>query len=357
MKEAYATASNLAAQIRKVKGVSDVLIPQDLNYPGLQVNVNREMAGRLGLNSNEIIDNVITALDSNGMIAPSYYVDPRSGNNYLETVQFPEADIKSLTDLEQLPLRSPDGKTVTNLGAVTNISPINTPTEVDHYQIERVIDVYVSPSGEDLGGLANRVDRIVANARVPENLRITLRGSVNGMRKSFVSFGIGLILSVVLVYLILMAQFASLKDPLIILLAIPPGIMGVILTLLLTGTTLNVMSLMGVIMMTGIVVSNSILIVDVTRILRKEGMAIDEAVSMACRLRLRPILMTSLATILGMLPMAFTLEEGSEFYAPLARAVIGGLGVSVILTIFLVPAVYVMIHRRGDASTVAKGEA
>jgi hydrophobic/amphiphilic exporter-1 (mainly G- bacteria), HAE1 family len=357
MKEAYATASNLAAQIRKVKGVSDVLIPQDLNYPGLQVNVNREMAGRLGLNSNEIIDNVITALDSNGMIAPSYYVDPRSGNNYLETVQFPEADIKSLTDLEQLPLRSPDGKTVTNLGAVTNISPINTPTEVDHYQIERVIDVYVSPSGEDLGGLANRVDRIVANARVPENLRITLRGSVNGMRKSFVSFGIGLILSVVLVYLILMAQFASLKDPLIILLAIPPGIMGVILTLLLTGTTLNVMSLMGVIMMTGIVVSNSILIVDVTRILRKEGMAIDEAVSMACRLRLRPILMTSLATILGMLPMAFTLEEGSEFYAPLARAVIGGLGVSVILTIFLVPAVYVMIHRRGDASTAAKGEA
>jgi HAE1 family hydrophobic/amphiphilic exporter-1 len=357
MKEAYATASNLAAQIRKVKGVSDVLIPQDLNYPGLQVNVNREMAGRLGLNSNEIIDNVITALDSNGMIAPSYYVDPRSGNNYLETVQFPEADIKSLTDLEQLPLRSPDGKAVTNLGAVTNISPINTPTEVDHYQIERVIDVYVSPSGEDLGGLANRVDRIVANARVPENLRITLRGSVNGMRKSFVSFGIGLILSVVLVYLILMAQFASLKDPLIILLAIPPGIMGVILTLLLTGTTLNVMSLMGVIMMTGIVVSNSILIVDVTRILRKEGMAIDEAVSMACRLRLRPILMTSLATILGMLPMAFTLEEGSEFYAPLARAVIGGLGVSVILTIFLVPAVYVMIHRRGDASTVAKGEA
>jgi multidrug efflux pump subunit AcrB len=166
------------------------------------------------------------------------------------------------------------------------------------------------------------------------------------MRKSFASFGIGLILSVVLVYLILMAQFASFKDPLIILLAIPPGIMGVMITLVLTNTTLNVMSLMGVIMMTGIVVSNSILIVDVTRILLKEGMPVDEAVSMACRLRLRPILMTSLATILGMLPMAFTLEEGSEFYAPLARAVIGGLGVSVILTIFIVPAAFLLVHRK-----------
>ena len=356
MNKARATASEIAAQVRKLKGVSDVLIPQDLDYPGLQVNVNREMAGRLGLNSNEVVDNVITALDSNGMIAPSYYVDPKTGNNYLETVQFPESEIKSLTDLKQIPLRSADGKAVTNLGAVTSIRPINTPTEVDHYQIERVIDVYVSPSSEDLGGLAKRVRHIVASAHLPANERITLRGSVDGMNRSFTSFGVGLILSVILVYLILMAQFASFKDPFIILLAIPPGIMGVILTLLLSNTTLNVMSLMGVIMMTGIVVSNSILIVDVTRILRKEGMPIDEAVATACRLRLRPILMTSLATILGMLPMAFTLEEGSEFYAPLARAVIGGLGVSVVLTVFLVPAAYLIIHRRKEGRVAAEGE-
>jgi multidrug efflux pump subunit AcrB len=221
---------------------------------------------------------------------------------------------------------------------------------VDHYQIQRVIDVYVSPSSEDLGALAKRVEGVIANSKVPENLRVTLRGSVNGMRKSFTSFGLGLILSVILVYLILMAQFASFKDPFIILLAIPPGIMGVLLTLVLTNTTLNVMSLMGVIMMTGIVVSNSILIVDVTRILRKEGMPIDEAVSVACRMRLRPILMTSLATILGMMPMAFTLEEGSEFYAPLARAVIGGLTVSVIVTIFIVPAAYLIVHRKRAAN-------
>jgi multidrug efflux pump subunit AcrB len=217
-----------------------------------------------------------------------------------------------------------------------------------------VIDVYVSPSGQDLGGLANRVDRVISGTKIPGDLRVTMRGSVEGMRKSFASFSIGLILSVILVYLILMAQFASFKDPLIILLAVPPGIMGVILMLMITHTTLNVMSLMGVVMMTGIVVSNSILIVEFTRDLRKEGMPIEEAVAMACRIRLRPVLMTSLATILGMIPMALALEEGSELYAPLARAVIGGLGVSVILTVFIVPAAYLIAHRR--AARRAEGE-
>ena len=342
----YATATKLAARIRKLKDVSDVLIPQDMNYPALKVSVNRDMAARLGLTSNQVIQNVITSLDSNGMIAPSYYVDPKTGNNYLETVQFPVQDTKSLTDLKQLPLRSANGKMVTTLGAATNISFENSPSEVDHYQIERKIDVYVSPKGEDLGRLGREVQQIISSAKIPSNERVSMRGSVNSMNKSFTSFGVGLALSVVLVYLILMAQFASFKDPLIILLAVPPGIMGVILTLFLTHTTMNVMSLMGVIMMTGIVVSNSILIVDVTRVLLKEGMPVEEAVSMACRLRLRPILMTSLATVLGMLPMAFTLEAGSEFYAPLARAVIGGLVVSVILTIFIVPAAYLLVHRK-----------
>jgi multidrug efflux pump subunit AcrB len=356
MKEAYATAQTLAEKIRKLDGVSDVLIPQDLDYPGLQLNVNREMAGRLGLDSSEIVDNVITSLTSNGMIAPSYYVDPKNGNNYLLTVQFPETQVKSISDFQQIPVRARNGTQATNLGAVTAIRPIQTPTEVDHYQLQRVIDVYVSPSGEDLGGLAKRVDHIIAATAIPGNLRVTLRGSVEGMRKSFSSFAIGLILSVILVYLILMAQFASFKDPFIILLAIPPGILGVIAFLLLTHTTLNVMSLMGVVMMTGIVVSNSILIVEFTRSLRKEGMPVEEAVAMACRVRLRPVLMTSLATILGMVPMALALEEGSELYAPLARAVIGGLTVSVILTVFVVPAAYLIVHRTRAVQMLEKIE-
>jgi hydrophobic/amphiphilic exporter-1 (mainly G- bacteria), HAE1 family len=349
--QAYRTAAEIALKVRRLRGVSDVLIPQDLDYPGIRLNVNREMASRLGLSSEEVIDNVITALSSDGMIAPSYWVDPNNGNNYMLTVQYPESQVRSITDLKQIPLHAPDNLNPTDLEAVSDLKMINTPTEVDHYQLRRVIDIYVAPAGEDLGGLANKVDKVIADTKLPENIRVAMRGSVEGMRQSFKSFGIGLLLSIVLVYLILMAQFASFIDPFIILLAIPPGIMGVILFLLVTHTTVNVMSLMGVIMMTGIVVSNSILIVEFTRSLRKEGMPIKEAVAIACRVRLRPVLMTSLATILGMIPMALALEAGSEQYAPLARAIIGGLGVSVIVTVFVVPAAYLLIHGKEDNLT------
>ena len=342
--EAAEAAGRIAKQIRMLPGVGDVLIPQDVDYPGLKLQVDREMAGRLGLSSREVVDNVITALSSNAMIAPNYWDDPKSGNSYMLAVQYPEHEIKSLSDLEQIPIHSPDGTKATNLGAVVHISHVNSPTEVDHYQLRRVIDIYVSPKSQDLGGLATRVDHVIAQQNLPEDLHVAVRGSVEGMRRSFSSFGLGLVLSVILVYLILMAQFSSFIDPLVILLAIPPGITGVILFLLATGTTLNVMSLMGVVMMTGIVVSNSILIVEFTRSLRGKGMPIREAVAMACRVRLRPVLMTSLATILGMVPMALALEAGSEQYAPLARAIVGGLTVSVIVTVFVVPAAYLWVH-------------
>ena len=170
------------------------------------------------------------------------------------------------------------------------------------------------------------------------------------MQASFSSFGFGLILSVVLVYLILVAQFQSFVDPLLILLAVPTGLAGVLIILFATGTTLNVMSLMGVVMMVGIVVSNSILIVEFTRRLRAEGRSLREAVSMACRVRLRPVLMTSLATLIGLIPMAAKLGTGSEAYAPLARAIIGGLAVSVVLTVFIVPAAYVLAYGKADAT-------
>jgi multidrug efflux pump subunit AcrB len=352
-KQAYQTAAEIARKVRRLEGASDVLIPQDLDYPGIELDINREMAGRMGVSSKEAVNNVITALTSDSMIAPSYWVDPKNGNNYMLTVQYPETQVNSITDLKQIPLHAAGNANPTELEAVSDIKMINTPTEVDHYQLRRVIDVYVSPRGQDLGSLAHQVDKIIANTKVPENVRVTMRGSVEGMRQSFKSFGIGLILSVVLVYLILMAQFSSFIDPLIILLAIPPGITGVILFLLATHTTVNVMSLMGVIMMTGIVVSNSILIVEFTRSLRKEGMPIEEAVATACRVRLRPVLMTSLATILGMIPMALALEAGSEQYAPLARAIIGGLTVSVVVTVFIVPAAYLWIHRREEAPAPA----
>jgi multidrug efflux pump subunit AcrB len=347
---AYTAASEIARKLRSLRNVSDVLIPQDLNYPGLQLDVHREMAARLGLTASDVVNNVVTALTSNGMIAPSYWVDPKNGNNYFLTVQYTNQQIGSMTmeDFKQIPLHAPDNANPTVLENVANIKMINTPTEVDHYQLFRVIDIYVSPKGEDLGALSKQVNNIIEDTKLPPNIRTEVRGSALAMQQSFKSFGIGLLLAVVLVYLILMAQFASFIDPFIILLAIPSGITGVILVLLITGTTLNVMSLMGLIMMTGIVVSNSILIVDVTRNYRRGGMAIREAVALACRVRLRPILMTSLATILGLIPMALALEAGSEQYAPLARAIIGGLTVSVVVTVFLVPAAYLLIHGREE---------
>ena len=356
---AYAAASEMAAKVRQLNDVSDVLIPQDLDYPGIELNVRREMAARLGLNATDVVDNVVTALTSNGMIAPSYWVDPKSGNNYFLTVQYANHQLNTMTmdDFKQIPLHAKDNSSTTMLENVADIKMINTPTEVDHYQLFRKIDVYVSPKGEALGALASQVQKIIDNTKLPPNTRVEMRGSVKAMHQSFVSFGVGLLLAIVLVYLILMAQFASFIDPFIILLAIPSGITGVILFLLLTGTTLNVMSLMGVLMMTGIVVSNSILIVDVARKYREEGMAIREAVALACRVRLRPILMTSLATLLGLVPMALALEAGSEQYAPLARSIIGGLLVSVVLTVFIVPAAYLLIHRREEAQPTAEVQA
>jgi multidrug efflux pump subunit AcrB len=353
MLAAHDVASKLASQARQLAGVSDVLIPQDVDYPALELDVDRVKAAQLGLSQKEVVDNVITALTSNGMIAPNYWVDPKSGNPYLLTVQYPENSVNSMTDLHQIPLHSPHLTQPTFLDSVVKIRNISAPTEVDHYQLTRVMDVYVAPKKEDLGKVAGQIDDIMAKTKMPEGVRVNLRGSVQGMRASFRSFAVGLILSVVLVYLVLVAQFASWTDPFIILLAVPPGLAGVLLFLLVTGTTLNVMSLMGVVMMVGIVVSNSILIVEFARHLHKEGKTLQEAVATASRQRLRPILMTSLATLLGLIPMALDIEAGSEAYAPLARAIIGGLLVSVVVTVYLVPAAYLLVHRRKQAPEVA----
>ena len=228
---------------------------------------------------------------------------------------------------------------------------------MDHYQLAKVVDVYVGLAREDLGRVANAIDQIIAETQIPEGVRVDLRGMVQGMRESFRSFGLGLLLAVVLLYLILVAQFKSFVDPFIILMAVPPGVTGVLLTLYLTDTTLNVQSLMGVVMMVGIVVSNSILIVEFTNRLREEGMPVAEAVVTACRVRLRPVMMTSLATLIGLLPMALKLGTGSEAYAPLARAIIGGLTVSVLLTVFLVPAAYLLVYRnRGNTLDQAQSQ-
>ena len=356
LRQAYDLARITAANLKKLDSVNDVLIPQDLDYPGLELNIDRVRAGLLGITPKDVVDNVITALTSDGMIAPSFWVDPKTGNSYMLTVQYPETQIKTLTDFRQIPLRSPVGLNTTPLQSLADIKEINTPTEVDHYQLRRVFDVYVMPKSEDLSRVDKQIESIVGQMKHPDGVTVKVRGTVRDMQSSFSSFGIGLILAVVLVYLILMAQFASFSDPFIILLAVPPALSGALAFLFVTGSTLNIMSFMGIVMTTGIAVSNSILIVEFTGTLRKEGRELKEALTEACKARLRPILMTSLATILGLIPMALALEPGSEQYAPLARAILGGLTLSVVVTVFLVPTAYLLIHR-GKAHNAAIAEA
>jgi multidrug efflux pump subunit AcrB len=380
MDSSYALATQLAAKIKSLPDVSNVYIPQSIDYPGLALNIDRERASLIGLSAREVVDNVITALTSDGMVAPSYWIDPKSGNNYLVTVQYANhwIDNMSMEDVKSIPLRgirpagySPmqqagqagpsaasDGHSsgYVPLQAVADIQRINTPTEVDHNQIRRVIDIYVAPKSEALQGVGAQIGRLLANTKHDRNTVLTVRGAVVSMNQAFRDFGIGLIIAVLLVYLILMAQFASFIDPFIILMAIPPGLAGVAVILLVTGSSLNIMSLMGVLMMVGIVVSNSILIVEFAGILHQQGMGLKAAVIESCKVRLRPILMTSLATLLGMIPMALGLEAGSEQYAPLARAIIGGLAFSVVITMFLVPAVYLVIHGREETAAAIPEE-
>jgi len=375
----YGIAQNLANRFRELHGVGQVYIPQDMNYPALRLDVDRIHAGELGLTQKDVVDNVITALNSNYMIAPNYWVDRKSGNDYYLTVQFFEhgnGAIHNMLDLGQIPLRehgngagmscgpsgSPQpgtghsswaclgqGRPTTVLKNVVNVKQILTPTEVDHYQIQRAVDIYVTPSAEDLGRVTSAVREILAKTNIPGNVRVNLRGMVQGMEASFKSFALGFLISFALLFLILTAQFKSFIDPFLIMLAIPMGFVGVLIILPLTHSTLNVMSLMGVLMLVGIADSNSILIVDFAHNLERQGLSPTDAVITACRVRLRPILMTSFATIIGMLPMAMKLGTGAEQYAPMARAIIGGLTSSVLLTIFIVPAAYLLVYGKRGA--------
>jgi multidrug efflux pump subunit AcrB len=349
LQQSYDTALLLAGRIRRIPGVGDIYVPQDINYPAIQLDVERTRARELGLTQKEVVGNIITALTSNAMIAPSFWIDPRTGNDYMLTVQYPERQIRNFDDLRAIPVRGRNLAASTRLDAISKIRRIKSPTEVDHYQLRRVIDIYVQPLGEDLGRIASAIDQLKDHTALPTGVRVILRGLVQGMRESFVSFGIGLLLSVVLLYLILVAQFRSFLDPLLILTAVPPGLTGALLILYVTRTSMNVMSLMGLMILIGMTVSDSILIVEFTRHLREEGMRVRQAVVTAARVRLRPVLMTSLATIIGLLPMALKLGAGSESYAPLARAVLGGMSVSLMMTVIMVPAAYYVAYRKDDS--------
>lgn len=349
----FGVARRIQRDVRELPEVSQTYIPQEADYPTIDVKVDRVRAARLGLTERDVVTNVITALSSNQMIAPSIWIDRATGNDYFLTAQYREEAINSIDTLKDIPVHHIDGadghdahEQSIPLRNVATLIPKKYPSEADHYNIQRVVDVLVQPSTSNLGGTQDAIESRLHKIALPPDVQITYRGAVAAMQRSFSSFGFGLGMAVVLLYLVMVAQFASFLDPLIIMFAVPMGLIGVIWTLWLTNTTLNIESFMGIIVMVGIVVSNSILLVDFANQRRREGQALRPAVVESARIRMRPILMTALATVAGLMPIALEIGAGSEASAPLARAAVGGLTVSTVLTLILVPCVYELFYSR-----------
>ena len=353
-KTLFHTAFEVQRSVDSMPEVSQTFIPQESEYPTLNIQVDRIKAARLGLTQKQVISSVITALNSNLYIGPSIWIDHHNNDDYFLTAQYRQAatGFDAIEALQNIPVRSysqEEGHAQSLLlRDVATIVHQSNPSEADHYNIQRVVDVMVAPGTQDLGGTQAAIEKRLKALKLPPNVSIAYLGSVAAMHESFSSFGMGLSLAVVLLYLVMVAQFRSFLDPFIIMFAVPMGLIGVIWTLWATNTTLNIESFMGIIVMVGIVVSNSILLVDFANERRRQGEPLRHAVINSARIRMRPILMTALATVAGLMPIALKLGEGSEASAPLARAAVGGLAVSTALTLFLVPSIYEFFYARRE---------
>jgi multidrug efflux pump subunit AcrB len=340
-------AEKIVERVSLIEGTADVQIAQSLDYPQLDIKVDRTKARFLGLSQEDVAQSILTAYGSSIGYSSTIWIDPDSGKDFFMGVQYENNEARSLDDIRNLPLSidGPNGRVTIPLSNVATIKRVNTAGEVKHYNISRVNDVYVNVVGRDVGSVAAEIERAIADMEFEPGVVATLRGPVETMKSGAKMLGMGILIAVVLVYLVMLAQFKSFVDPLIIMLAVPLGLSGVLLVLFLTDTTLNIQSLMGTLMMVGVVVNNSILLVEFANQLRERGYDIRTATLTAASVRLRPILMTSLTLIASMAPLSFHWAPGGEAMVPLARAMIGGMAVSTVLTLFLVPCVYMIVKR------------
>jgi multidrug efflux pump subunit AcrB len=373
----YLIASRLAARMSVIPGVTDMRIQEPLDYPSFKVKVDRAKALELGVTEQQVASGLLSSLSGNTLISPNYWLDPVNGVNYNVVTQTPIQLTASVDQIANTPLSNGatassgsgststalaqsnsapftngtattavSGPAVQFLGNVASIRHGLDPAVVAHYTVQRVIDVNCGVSGRDLGSTTNAVQRAIDSlGQLPAGTKIIIRGQSQAMRQSFLTMGLGLILAIVLVYLLMVANFQSWLEPFIIIMAVPGALAGVLWMLVLTGTTINVESLMGAIMAVGVGVANGNLLITFANEMREEGMGPAEAAVEAGHIRFRPILMTALAMILGMLPMALALGQGSEQNAPLGRAVIGGLLAATLMTLFVVPTVYSIFSR------------
>ncbi|MDO8546629.1 MAG: efflux RND transporter permease subunit [Nitrospirales bacterium] len=346
MEKARQVVREVDAIMHQTQGLADIQVSREENYPEVNITVDREKAALLGISQTDIANAVLFSLNGNGQTDPIIYTDPSNGNEYYISAWLAEPYRKDLSDLERIVLTTPTGTPVL-LKNVASLKLNSGPVKIDRKYFQRVVHITANPVGRDLGSLAEELTARFADLRLPEGFSVRLAGQVQQQQETFENLVfLALPLALILVYMVMAAQFKSLVDPFIIMFSIPMGFPGVILILFLTGTTFSVTSFMGIIMMLGIVVSNGVLLVDYTNVLRRRGVELHEAVIRAARTRLRPILMTSLATVAGLAPMALGLGTGGETNAPLARAVIGGLTVSTVLTLFLIPVLYTILEER-----------
>jgi multidrug efflux pump subunit AcrB len=347
-------------EISHVRGIADLRIQQQGDYPKLHIDVDRTKALVAGYTEQDVADSVLVSLSGSFQVTPMFYLNPKNGVNYNLVTQTPQYDIQSGQDLENIPLTAANQKQPGILADVASIQRSSEPISINHYNIRRVVDIYAAVQDRDLGAVGREVSSIVdANRKLlPRGSFVTVRGQYGTMRTSYIGLIGGLCFAIVLVYLLIVVNFQSWLDPFIIITALPAALAGIILFLFITHTTLSVPALMGAIMCMGVATANSILVVAFAKErLQHHGDAVTAALE-AGATRFRPVIMTALAMIIGMIPMALGLGDGGEQNAPLGRAVIGGLLCATVATLVFVPSVFALLHgRSGRADSQLTGKA
>jgi multidrug efflux pump subunit AcrB len=345
----YAIAQQIANKMRHIPGAADVHVQQLLSLPTLHMDIERTRVAQVGLTARDVAQSVLVSLSGSFQTAPNFWLNPRNDVTYQVAVQSPQYRMTSMQDLMTIPVTSPQGTEL--LSNLVQVSPVARPATVNHYNVQPVIDVYASTQDRDLGAVASETYKVLKDfdGKLPRGTNIVVRGQVVTMRSSFIGLGVGLIGAILLVYLLIVINFQSWLDPFIIIAALPGALAGICWFLLLTRTTLSVPSLTGAVMCMGVATANSILMVSFAREQMDEGIPALQAAVAAGYTRIRPVLMTALAMIIGMVPMALGFGEGGEQNAPLGRAVIGGLLFATVATLFFVPSVFAIFHGRREA--------
>jgi multidrug efflux pump subunit AcrB len=344
----YKIAKQIEARLRVVPGAADVHVHQETQYPELRVNVDRTKASEAGLTQRDVANSLLISLSSSGQTAPNQWLNPANGVNYNVAVQTPQYRVDSVDAIERTPITSPSGSSTQLLSNLATMKRGTSVAIVNHYNVQPLFDVFANTDRRDLGGVASDIDRIIKDItpKLPKGTYIDVRGQISTMRNSFIRLGTGMLFAILLVYLLMVVNFQSWLDPFIILMALPGAISGIVWMLFITQTTFNVPSLMGAIMSIGVATANSILLVSFANDERLDQKNAMEAALSAGYTRIRPVTMTALAMIIGMLPMALGFGEGGEQNAPLGRAVIGGLLVATFTTLFFVPIVYTYLRKK-----------